>query len=125
MNFWDFFWLLIWSYVFFAYLLLLFHIIKDVFRDHDLSGVAKAAWIIGLIVVPFLIALIYVIVRGRGMTERQAAEVRQARADTDQYIQSVASTSSPADQIASAKALLDSGSITPTEFDQLKAKALA
>jgi hypothetical protein len=59
------------------------------------------------------------------MAERQAADVRQARADTDQYIQSVASTSSPAEQITSAKALLDSGSITQTEFDQLKAKALA
>ena len=125
MNFWDFFWLLIWCYIFFAYLMLLFHIIGDVFRDRDLGGGAKAAWIIGLIVVPFLIALIYLIVRGRGMAERQNAAARQARADTDQYIQSVASTTSPADQIASAKALLDSGSITPAEFDQLKAKALA
>ena len=125
MNFWDFFWLLIWCYVIFAYLMLLFHIIGDVFRDRDLGGGAKAAWIIGLIVVPFLIALIYLIVRGRGMAERHNAAARQARADTDQYIQSVASTTSRAEQIASAKALLDSGSITPTEFDQLKAKALA
>jgi uncharacterized membrane protein (DUF485 family) len=124
-NFWDFFVLMIWCYIIFAYLLLLFHIIKDIFRDHEIGGVAKAAWIIGLIVMPFLIALIYVIIRGRGMAERQAADVRQARADTDQYIQSVASTSSPAEQITSAKALLDSGSITQTEFDQLKAKALA
>jgi hypothetical protein len=125
MGFWDFFWLLIWSYIIFAYLLLLFHIIKDVFRDRDLGGGAKALWIIGLIVVPFLVALIYLIVRGHGMAERQAAAARQARADTDQYIQSVASTATPADQIASAKALLDSGSITAAEFDQLNAKALA
>ena len=125
MSFWDFFWLLICSYILVAYLILLFHIVVDVFRDPDLGGGAKALWIIGLIVVPFLIALIYVVTRGRGMAERRAAADRQARADTDQYIQSVASTSSPADQIASAKALLDSGSITPTEFDQLKAKALA
>ena len=81
--------------------------------------------IIGLIVVPFLIALIYVITRGRGMAERRLAAHRQAQAETDQYIQSVASTSSPAEQITSAKALLDSGSITPAEFDHLKAKALA
>ena len=125
MSFWDFFLLMIWSYVFIAYLILLFHIIKDVFRDPDLGGGAKALWIIGLIVVPFLIALIYVITRGRGMAERRAAADRQARAETDQYIQSVASTSSPAQQISSAKELLDSGSITQTEFDQLKAKALA
>jgi hypothetical protein len=116
---------MIWSYVFIAYLILLFHIVKDVFRDPDLGGGAKALWIIGLIVVPFLIALIYVITRGRGMAERRAAADRQARAETDQYIQSVASTSSPAQQISSAKDLLDSGSITQTEFDQLKAKALA
>ena len=125
MSFWDFFLLMIWSYVFIAYLILLFHIVKDVFRDPDLGGGAKALWIIGLIVVPFLIALIYVITRGRGMAERRAAADRQAKAETDQYIQSVASTSSPAEQISSAKKLLDSGSITPAEFDQLKAKALA
>ena len=125
MSFWDFFGLLIWSYIFFAYLMLLFHIIGDLFRDRELGGFAKALWIIGLIVGPFLVALIYLIARGRGMTERQTAAVRQARADTDQYIQSVASTATPADQIASAKTLLDSGSITSAEFDQLKVKALA
>jgi len=125
MSFWDFFWLMIWCYVFVAYLILLFHIIKDVFRDPDLGGGAKALWLIGLIVVPFLIALIYVIARGRGMAERRDAAHRQAQADTDRYIQSVASTSSPAEQITSAKALLDSGSISPAEFEQLKSKALA
>ena len=125
MSFWDFFLLLIWSYVFFAYLMLLFHIIGDVFRDRDLGGGAKAGWIIGLIVVPFLVAVIYLIARGRGMGERQAAVARQAKADADQYIKSVADTTSPADQIATAKRLLDDGSITSTEFDQLKAKALA
>jgi hypothetical protein len=125
MSFWDFFLLMIWCYVFVAYLILLFHIVKDVFRDPELGGGAKALWLIGLIVVPFLIALIYVITRGRGMAERRLAAHRQAQAETDQYIQSVASTSSPAEQITSAKALLDSGSITSTEFDQLKAKALA
>ena len=125
MSFWDFFWLLICSYILVAYLILLFHIVVDVFRDPELGGGAKALWIIGLIVVPFLIALIYVITRGRGMAERRLAAHRQAQADTDQYIQSVASSSSPAEQITSAKALLDSGSITAAEFEQLKAKALA
>jgi hypothetical protein len=66
-----------------------------------------------LILLPFLVALIYLIARERGMAERQAGAVRQAQADTDQYIKSVAGTTSPADQIASAKTLLDSGSITP------------
>jgi hypothetical protein len=81
-------------------------------------------WGIGLIQVPFLVMVIYLIVRGRGMAERQLGAVRQAQAETEQYIKSVASASSPTDQIASAKGLLDSGSITSAEFDQLKAKAL-
>jgi hypothetical protein len=70
-------------------------------------------------------ALIYLIARGKGMAERQAGAIRQAQAETDRYIKSVAGTTSAADQIASAKALLDDGSISPAEFDQLKAKALA
>jgi hypothetical protein len=125
MNFWDFFWLLIWTYLFVAYLMLLFQIIADVFRDRDLGGFAKALWMIALIVVPLLSALIYLIARGRGMAERQAGAVRQAQAETEQYIQSVASAPSSADQIASAKALLDDGTITQTEYERLKVKALA
>src|SRR5215207_9207506 len=113
MGFWDFLWLLFWTYIFVAYLMLLFHIIADVFRDRDLGGFAKALWMIVLILVPFLSALIYLIARGRGMAERQAGAVRQAQAETEQYIQSVAaSTPTSADQIASAKALLDDGTIT-------------
>jgi hypothetical protein len=124
-SFWDFFWLLIWSYIFVAYLMLLFHIFADVFRDRDLGGFAKALWVIFLIVAPFLSVLIYLIARGRGMAERQAGAVRQAQAETEQYIQSVASAPNSADQIASAKALLDDGTITQDEYQQLKAKALA
>ena len=124
-SFWDFLWLLFWSYIFVAYLMLLFHIFGDLFRDRDLGGFAKALWTIGLIVFPFLMALIYLIARGKGMAERQAGAIQQAQAETDRYIKSVAGTTSAADQIASAKALLDDGSISPAEFDQLKAKALA
>jgi hypothetical protein len=125
MGFWDFLWLLFWSYIFVAYLVLLFHIITDVFRDRDLGGFAKALWMIGLIVFPFLVAFIYLIARGKGMAERQMGAARRAQADTEQYIQSVAGAPSSADQIASAKALLDAGTISQPEFDQLKAKALA
>jgi predicted ferric reductase len=125
-SFWDFFWLLIWTFFFVMYLMILFHIIGDLFRDKDLSGWWKALWIIFLIIFPFLAAFIYLIARGRGMAERQAGEMRKAQVATDQYIKSVASQgSSPADQIASAKSLLDSGAITQPEFEQLKAKALA
>ena len=125
MDFWDFFWLLVWSFFFVCYLMVLFQVIADLFRDKDLSGWWKALWIIFLIIFPFLAALVYLIARGRGMAERRAGEMQQAQVATDQYIQSVASKSNPADQIASAKALLDSGTISQEEFDKLKQKALA
>jgi predicted ferric reductase len=125
MNFGDFFWLLIWSFFFVFYLMILFHILGDLFRDKGLSGWWKAVWVIALIVFPFLTALIYLIARGKGMAERQAGEMREAQAATDSYIQQVASQGNPADQIATAKGLLDNGTITQAEFDRLKASALA
>ena len=125
MSFWDFFWLLIWSYLFVAYLVVLFHIAADIFRDPELGGFAKALWIIGLIVAPVLVALIYLIALGRGMAERQASAAEKARAETDRYIQYVAATPSSTDQIASSKALLNDGTITQDEYERLKAKALA
>ena len=125
MDFGDFFWLLIWSFFFVFYLMILFQIIGDLFRDKELSGWLKALWIVALILVPFLTALIYLIARGRGMAERQTGEVQRAQAATDSYIKQVAGNGNPADQIATAKGLLDSGAITTAEFDQLKAAALA
>ncbi|MEN0128286.1 MAG: SHOCT domain-containing protein [Brevundimonas sp.] len=123
-SFWDWFWLLIWWFVFFAYLVILFQILTDLFRDRALSGWWKAVWIVGLVILPFLTALIYVIARGGGMAERQVAAVRAAKADTDSYIREVAGKS-PAEHITDAKALLDAGVIDEAEFAQLKAKALA
>ena len=125
MGFWDFLWLLIWSYLFVAYLVVLFHIAADIFRDPELGGFSKALWIIGLIVAPVLVALIYLVARGRQMGERQANAARKARTETDRYIQYVAAKPSSTDQIASAKALLSDGTITPDEYERLKAKALA
>ena len=83
MNFWDFFWLLVWSFFFVMYLMMLFQIIADLFRDPDLGGGMKALWLIGLFFLPFLVALIYLIVRGKGMAERQSATVHRARAEAD------------------------------------------
>ena len=125
MSFSDFFWLLIWSFFLVCYLMVLFQIIGDLFRDKDLSGWWKALWIIFLIIFPFLAAVIYLIARGRGMAERQAGAVQSAQTATDQYIQSVASRGNPTEQIASAKTLLDNGTISQDEFDKLKQKALA
>ncbi len=124
-TFWDFIWLLFWSFAFVAYLFAIFAIIGDLFRDHELNGWWKALWIIFLIFLPFLTALVYLIARGRGMAERSAAAANQAQSATDDYIRRAAGTSpSAADEIAKAKGLLDSGAITQAEFDSLKARAL-
>ena len=125
----DFGEVLLWSFWFFiwiAALMVWFRCLFDLFGDSSLSGWGKAGWAVLLIFVPWLGALIYIIARGRSMTERQMAEMAQQQAAQDTYIKQVAATStSAADQIASAKALLDSGAITQAEFDTLKAKALA
>jgi hypothetical protein len=122
---------LLWSFWFFiwiAALMVWFRCLFDLFRDHSLGGWAKAGWVILLVLVPWLGALIYIIARGRSMNERQMNEFAQARAEQERYIKDVAgttTTSSPAEDIASAKSLLDAGTITQSEFDALKAKALA
>ena len=125
----DFGEVLLWSFWFFiwiAALVVWFRCLFDLFGDRSLSGWAKAGWAILLIFVPWVGALIYLIVRGRSMTERQVKAVAQRQAEQDKYIQQVAGSSqAPADQIASAKALLDSGTITQAEYESLKAKALA
>jgi len=123
-NFWDIVWLILSTFVFVAYLLVLFHIVVDLFRDSDLGGFSKALWIIGLIFLPFLTALAYIIFRGGGMADRQRAALQRAKSDTDAYIRGVAGKS-PAEQIADAKALLDAGTINQAESDKPKAKALS
>ena len=123
-NFWDLMWLIVSTFIFVGYLFVLFQVVVDVFRDATLGGFAKAIWLIGLVLLPLVTAVVYVIARGRGMTERQQAAAQRAKSDTDAYIRQVAGKS-PADEIAAAKALLDAGTITQEEFAKLKAKALA
>jgi hypothetical protein len=126
MGFSSFFWLLVWAFVFACYLIVLFQVVVDLFRDQDLSGWWKAIWIIFLIVVPFLSLLIYVIARGRGMAERHQEASGGGRRDEEAYVPpTIMSIPSPTEQIASAQKLLDSGAINQAEFDQLKQKALA
>jgi len=124
-NIWNVIWLLFWSFAFVAYLFALFAIIADLFRDTKLNGWWKAVWIIFLIFLPFLTALIYVIARGRGMAERSAKDAADTQRDIDQHIRSIAGGSSPTDEIAKAKKLLDDGTITADEYAALKAKALS
>jgi ABC-type multidrug transport system fused ATPase/permease subunit len=123
-NFWDFIWLILSTFVFVAYLLILFQIITDLFRDSELGGGSKALWLIALIFLPMLTALIYVITRGNGMAKRQRAALERSKSEAEDYIRQVAGKS-PAEQIADAKALLDAGTISQEEFAKLKTKALA
>lgn len=123
-SFWDYLWSAVVIFAFIAYLMILFNILADLFwRDHKTSGLVKAVWVIFLIVLPYLTALVYLIVRGKGMAERAREQAPQAKQQTDDYIRDAAGRS-PAQEIADAKALLDAGTISQGEFDALKAKAL-
>lgn len=124
MDFWDIIWFIIVTFAFVAYLMVLFSILSDLFRDHETGGFAKAIWVIALIFFPFFTALIYLIVRGQGMAERHAKAAKQMQDAQSAYIRDVAG-SSAADQIHKAKELLDSGAISQAEYDAIKAKALA
>ncbi|MCS0498844.1 SHOCT domain-containing protein [Protaetiibacter mangrovi] len=120
---WTFTWIL-WvfeAFIWVATLMILFMVIVDLFRDHTLRGGWKAVWLIALLLFPLLGALVYIIARGRGMVARWAAD-RGVVPEQDDW--KPAASSSPADDIAKAKQLLDEGTITQGEFDALKSKAL-
>ncbi|HEY6567051.1 MAG TPA: SHOCT domain-containing protein [Actinomycetota bacterium] len=123
-TFWTFFWSALWFFFLLVWLMILFHIIIDLFRDKETSGVAKVVWVIFLLVLPFLAVFVYLVVRGQGMAERARQEQVAQKQQFDSYVQGVAGAD-PSDQIAKAKSLLDAGTISQAEFDQLKAKALS
>lgn len=125
MGFWDFWWLMIWGFFFITYLMVLFQVIIDIFRDGSLNGWVKTVWLVALFIAPPITALVYVIARGRGMGEREYRAATESRAATEGYLRSVAGAVDPAESIRKAKVLLDSGAISQAEFDRLKAKALA
>ncbi|MEU4649500.1 SHOCT domain-containing protein [Nocardia fluminea] len=121
---WDVLWVIIVSFCFVAYLMLMFYLLTDLFRDRATSGWVKAVWVVCLILFPLLTGLVYLIFRGSGMAERTAEAQQQARTEANDYIRQAAGTNSAA-QIADGKKLLDAGAITEAEFQQLKAKALS
>ena len=123
-NFWDLVWLMLCTFFFVAYLIIMFQIVVDLFRDTELGGGSKVLWIIGLLFLPVLTAIIYIVARGGGMAKRQQASLQRSKSEADAYIKGVAGRS-PASDIAEAKALLDAGTITADEFAKLKARALA
>jgi len=124
MSIWDYFVWFFWFYIAISCLWIFITVIIDVFRDPTLNGWTKALWTVFLVFLPFLAVFIYLIARGHSMAERSAAASRQATAQTDDYIRSVAATDSPAAQIESAKRLLDSGAVTAAEYETLKTNAL-
>ena len=123
----DILWTMIIFFCWVAWIWLLIMVFSDLFR-RDVSGWAKAAWVVFLIILPFLGVLIYLIAEGKGMTERRVKEMQASQAEFDTYVRSVATESGgagAAGEIEKAKSLLDSGAIDQGEFERLKAKALA
>ena len=112
-------------FLFVIYLWILITIIGDLFRDHQLSGWAKAGWIFLLLVLPFLGALIYLIARGEGMRDRTVREQADMRRHMDAYIRETAGTGSSVDELAKLSELKDKGAISDEEFERAKAKLLA
>jgi hypothetical protein len=124
MSFWDIIWFIVVSFAFIAYLMVMFSIITDLFRDHTSSGLVKAVWIVALIIFPLLTSVVYLIARGAGMTERSIRTAQANQDATAAYIRQVAAPASPADEIAKAKALHESGAISDEEYSALKARVL-
>ena len=124
MSFWDVVWFIFISFAFVAYLMVMFSILGDIFRDRDISGPAKAVWVVALIFLPLITSLIYLSTRGAGMAERSMRSASIQRQNQDAYIREVAGKTTPSDQIAQARALFDAGVISQSEYDALKTKAL-
>ncbi len=112
-------------FVFAAWLMILFTILGDLFRDHEISGWAKAIWVIFLIFIPFLGTLIYLITRGNGMRERAIKQQHEMQQQMDAYMKQAAGGGSPADELAKLSDLHDKGKLTDAEFNSAKAKIVA
>jgi Short C-terminal domain/Phospholipase_D-nuclease N-terminal len=114
--------------IFFAWVIFIWiaiTVLIDIFRRHDLSGWAKAAWTVLIVLLPWIGVLIYLIINHDGMAERRNREAATAQAQFDQYVRTTAGSGGAAAEIERAKKLLDDGTITQAEFDAIKAKALS
>src|SRR5512139_2957374 len=121
------FWMMLWFFIWVLWLMLLFRVIVDLFSDHELSGWAKAIWLIGLIFLPYLGVFIYLIVRGRQMSERAQKQAKQSETQFQDYIRETAGSSqaSRADELAKLANLRAAGALSEDEFQQAKSKLLA
>ncbi|MFE2144545.1 SHOCT domain-containing protein [Streptomyces sp. NPDC059456] len=122
------FWSMLWFFLWIMWLFLLFKIITDIFRDHEMSGWGKAGWLIFVIILPFLGVLIYVIARGKGMTQRDVKAAKQSEAAFQDYIRQTAGTApaggAGADELAKLADLKAKGVLSEEEFQQAKSKLL-
>ncbi len=121
----EVFWTMLIFFAFVIWIWILITVLADLFRRHDLSGLAKVLWIIFIVVIPYLGVFVYLIAEHKGMSERAIKNQQAAQAQVDDYVKSVAGRSDPAEQIAKAKSLLDQGTISQAEFDSIKQQALA
>jgi hypothetical protein len=119
----DVLWTMILFFAWVAWIWIVITVFSDLFRRHDIGGWGKAAWVVFVIVLPFLGVLIYLIAQDDGMRERSRAQAQSQKAAFDSYVREAAGGS--AAEIAKAKELLDSGAINQAEFDSIKAKALS
>ena len=112
-------------FFFVIWIWILITILSDLFRDHELSGWGKAAWVLFLVFIPFLTALIYLIARGEGMRDRTIKAQADAKKHFDEYVREQAHSTSPADELHKLAELKDKGALSAEEFDRAKAKLLA
>jgi predicted membrane channel-forming protein YqfA (hemolysin III family) len=118
--FWDI--LIVFAWVLFIWVAIV--VFTDIFRRRDISGWIKALWVILIVILPWIGVLIYLIANHDGMADRSQKESKAAQASFDEYVREAAGKSGPASEIDTAKKLLDSGTISQSEFDAIKAKAL-
>lgn len=111
-------------FLLFAWIWILIAVISDLFRDHELSGVAKAVWVFFLVFLPFFGVLLYLIVRGDGMRDRTIKAQVDSKKEFDSYVREQAQAGSPADELHKLAGLKDKGALSAEEFDQAKAKLL-
>jgi hypothetical protein len=124
-SFMDVFWSMVVFFVWIMWFMLLFRIWGDIFSRHDIGGLGKTGWLIFTILLPFLGVFIYLIAESDGMNQRALDRAQAQQAQMDDYVRTTAGAGGAAAEIERAKALLDSGAISQTEFDTMKAKALA
>jgi uncharacterized membrane protein YcjF (UPF0283 family) len=119
----DVFWTMIIFFCWVIWIWIVITVFADLFRRHDIGGWGKAAWVVFVIVLPFLGVLVYLIAQHDGMRERSVKQAQAQQQAFDEYVREAAGGS--AAEIAKAKELLDAGTITQAEFDALKAKAVS